>query len=29
MDSNGQKLVNDDWSKLNPTKAVNQSQAGE
>jgi hypothetical protein len=24
--SSGQKLVNEDWSRLNPTKAVNQSQ---
>ena len=28
MISNGQKLVNDDWKRFNPTNAVNQSQFG-
>ncbi len=28
MISSGQKLVNEDWSRLKPTKAVNQSQYG-
>jgi hypothetical protein len=28
MISNGQKFVNEDWSKLKPTNAVTQSQFG-